>query len=388
MEQFISSFSFDIIGIIALSVLLILLIIQIYFYFGYYKKPLRYYNANNGNKPSSNTPSVSVVIIGKDESLNLEKCLPSILSQDYPNFEVIVVNEGSTDETEFLLKKLKKEYPNLYSTFSPIPENDDEVRNKVLPLTIGIKAAQKEILLFTEADTIPASNQWIRTMVEPFGEGKDISLGHCEFKGKGEFWRKIAIFDNLLFSLQYLSKAIKKSPFGGTYRNVAYRKNLFFSNKGFSSALNYESAELVFLNQIMTSENTGIVLNKESFVSTNLQEYSQWKDIKTSYYRAKSHFSKFTPSVFSLETISRYFFYITTIGAIAYSAVFSLWAYLMGTILVFSLRYIMQIMCFTQFSKVFNTPKYGLIIPPLEILQPYYNSRFVSRSKAKKRRRK
>ncbi|SHF40308.1 glycosyltransferase [Dysgonomonas macrotermitis] len=388
MEQFISSFTYDLVGIIILLVLLVLLAIQIYFYLAYYKKPLTYYNNNKDNGLHPNTPSVSVIIIGKDESQNLEKCLPEILNQDYPNFEVIVVNEGATDETEFLLKKLKREYSNLYSTFSPIPDNDEDVRNKVLPLTIGIKAARKDILLFTEADSIPVNNQWIRTMVAPLNEDKQIALGYSRFKRKDQSWANIAVFDNLIFSLQYLSSAIKHRPFAGTYRNIAYRKQLFFDNKGFSASLNYNNAELIFVNQIMDTNNTVVILDKNGYVSTELQSYNQWREIKTSYYRGEYHFSKFTGSFFSTETTTRYLFYILTLGGIAYSAISLLWAYLGASVLLFLIRYITQVITLNKITEHFETPKYRLSLPMLELLQPYINSGFVSMARSRKRKRK
>lgn len=387
MEQFIASFTLDIIGISILSTLLIFLIIQLYFYLAVYRKPVAYHN-NSFSSESSNMPSVSVIIIGKDESVNLEKCLPAILNQDYPNYEVIVVNEGATDETEFLLKRLKKEYSNLYSTFSPIPDNDEVVRNKVLPLTIGIKAARKDILLFTEADSVPVGNQWIKTMVSPLGGNKQISLGYSRFEGKDDSWKKVAVFDNLFFSLQYFSKAIKHKPFAGTYRNIAYNKQLFFENKGFSAALNYNSAELVFVNKIMTEDNTAIVLDKNGFVSTELQSYNHWKEIKTSFYRAKSHFTNFTSGIFSLETFSRYLFYAVTIGSIVYSSLMLLWAYLAASILLFLVRYITQIIVLNKASDLLETPKYRLSLPFFELIQPYFNSGFSSFAKSKRKRRR
>ncbi len=387
MEQFLSSFTLDIIGIGILGILLIFFIIQLCFYLGSYKRPVTFMKKYD-DAESNNQPSVSVIIIGKDESVNLEKCLPVILNQDYLNYEVIVVNEGATDETEFLLKRLKKEHSNLYSTFSPIPDNDEEVRNKVLPLTIGIKAARKDVLLFTEADSIPVGDQWIKTMVAPLSKDKQISLGYSRFEGKDEPWKKIAIFDNLLFSTQYFSRAIKNKPFAGTYRNIAYRKHLFFDNKGFSSALNYNNAELVFVNQIMTDDNTVVVLDKNGFVSTELESYNQWKEIKASYYRAKSRFTNYTSSIFSLETFSRYMFYLTTLASIIYSCINFLWAYLGASILFFLIRYIVQLVIFNKITKLFETPKFRLSLPAFDLLQPYLNSGFVSMAKTRKKRRK
>lgn len=388
MEQLLSYFTLDVIGIALLSTLFIVLLIQIYFYLGYYKKPLSYLKqTSDTQKEITPLPSVSVIIVAKDESENLAKCLPSILNQDYPDYEVIVVNDGSTDESEFLLKNLKREYPFLYSTFSPYSDANESIQNKVLPLTIGIKAAQKDILLFTEADSLPMTNQWIKSMVNNLAD-KDIVVGYSRFTEGGDFSSKTALFDNLIFTLQYMSMAIKKKPFAGLYKNLAYRKHLFFDNKGFSATLNYDNAEEVFVNYIMTDSNTAVALSQDSYISTELDNFSHWKKIKTAYSRAKFNFKGFTPGIFSLETFSRYLFYSLTIASIIYSILSLLWVYLGVAILLFIIRYIVQILVLNKASDHFLTKKFHITLPFLDIIQPYYNSYFSRISKSKKRRKK
>ena len=388
MEQFLSYFTLDVIGIALLSTLLIMLFIQIYFYLAYYKKPLSYLKQiADTHEEITPLPSVSVIIVAKDESENLAKCLPSILNQDYPDYEVIVVNDGSTDESEFLLKNLKREYPFLYSTFSPYSDVNETIQNKVLPLTIGIKAARKDILLFTEADSLPMTNQWIKSMVHSLAN-KDIVVGYSRFTVGEDFSNKTALFDNLIFTLQYMSMAIKNKPFAGLYKNLAYRKHLFFDNKGFSATLNYDNAEEVFVNYIMTDNNTAIALSQDSYVSTELDNFSHWRKIKTAYSRAKFNFKGFTGGIFSLETLSRYLFYLLTIASIVYSIVSQLWVYLGAAILLFIIRYIIQIVVLNKASDHFLTNRFHLSLPFLDLIQPYYNSYFYRISKSKKRRKK
>lgn len=388
MEQFLSYFTLDVIGIALLSTLLIMLFIQIYFYLAYYKKPLSYLKQiADTHEEITPLPSVSVIIVAKDESENLAKCLPSILNQDYPDYEVIVVNDGSTDESEFLLKNLKREYPFLYSTFSPYSDVNETIQNKVLPLTIGIKAARKDILLFTEADSLPMTNQWIKSMVHSLAD-KDIVVGYSRFTEGEDFSNKTALFDNLIFTLQYMSMAIKDKPFAGLYKNLAYRKHLFFDNKGFSATLNYDNAEEVFVNYIMTDNNTAIALSQDSYVSTELDNFSHWRKIKTAYSRAKFNFKGFTGGIFSLETLSRYLFYILTIASIVYSIVSQLWVYLGAAILLFIIRYIIQIVILNKASDHFLTNRFHLSLPFLDLIQAYYNSYFYRISKSKKRRKK
>lgn len=388
MEQFLSYFTLDVIGIALLSTLLIMLFIQIYFYLAYYKKPLSYLKQiADTHEEITPLPSVSVIIVAKDESENLAKCLPSILNQDYPDYEVIVVNDGSTDESEFLLKNLKREYPFLYSTFSPYSDANETIQNKVLPLTIGIKAARKDILLFTEADSLPMTNQWVKSMVNSLAD-KDIVVGYSRFTEGEDFSNKTALFDNLIFTLQYMSMAIKNKPFAGLYKNLAYRKHLFFDNKGFSATLNYDNAEEVFVNYIMTENNTAIALSQDSYVSTELDNFSHWRKIKTAYSRAKFNFKGFTGGVFSLETLSRYLFYSLTIASIVYSIISQLWVYLGAAILLFIIRYIIQIVILNKASDHFLTNRFHLSLPFLDLIQPYYNSYFSRISKSKKRRKK
>lgn len=386
MEQLLSYFTLDVIGIALLSTLLIMLFIQIYFYLAYYKKPLSYLKQITDEEISP-LPSVSVIIVAKDESENLAKCLPSILNQDYPDYEVIVVNDGSTDESEFLLKNLKREYPFLYSTFSPYSDVNETIQNKVLPLTIGIKAARKDILLFTEADSLPMTNQWIKSMVHSLAD-KDIVVGYSRFTEGEDFSNKTALFDNLIFTLQYMSMAIKNKPFAGLYKNLAYRKHLFFDNKGFSATLNYDNAEEVFVNYIMTDNNTAIALSQNSYISTELDNFSHWRKIKTAYSRAKFNFKGFTGGIFSLETLSRYLFYSLTIASIVYSIISQLWVYLGAAILLFIIRYIIQIIVLNKASDHFLTNRFHLSLPFLDLIQPYYNSYFSRISKSKKRRKK
>ncbi len=388
MEQFLSYFTLDVIGIALLSTLLIMLFIQIYFYLAYYKKPLSYLKQiADTHEEITPLPSVSVIIVAKDESENLAKCLPSILNQDYPDYEVIVVNDGSTDESEFLLKNLKREYPFLYSTFSPYSDANETIQNKVLPLTIGIKAARKDILLFTEADSLPMTNQWVKSMVNSLAD-KDIVVGYSRFTEGEDFSNKTALFDNLIFTLQYMSMAIKNKPFAGLYKNLAYRKHLFFDNKGFSATLNYDNAEEVFVNYIMTENNTAIALSQDSYVSTELDNFSHWRKIKTAYSRAKFNFKGFTGGVFSIETLSRYLFYSLTIASIVYSIISQLWVYLGAAILLFIIRYIIQIVVLNKASDHFLTNRFHLSLPFLDLIQPYYNSYFSRISKNKKRRKK
>ena len=105
---------------------------------------------------------VSIIIAARNESENLQKYLDSILLQDYPNFEVIVVNDCSYDLSTDLLKGYKERYAHL--KVLELAEDERFKHGKKFALTLGIKSAQHEHLLFTDADCMPVSNQWLRNM--------------------------------------------------------------------------------------------------------------------------------------------------------------------------------------------------------------------------------
>lgn len=387
MKYFLSYFVYNNYVFIGLFVLFILIVIRAIYYFCYYNKVVP---SNNDSELSSDEkPSVSVIIIAKNESENLANNLPLILTQDYPNYEVVVVNEGSTDDSFFLLEKLSKEDSKLYHTFSTVSEDLNSNRRRILSMTIGIKAARNEILLFTEASSSPISNQWISSMMKALEPEKDIVLGYSLLDMKNFCWCKIAKFDNLMFSLQYLSMALKNKPFIGVYRNIAYRKHLFFDNKGFSSTLSFDYAEEIFLNRIMTDNNTSIAKTKQSFTSTKIENFSSWKNLKTSYLRAKSHFKQFTPKIFSLETTSRYLLLLFAISLITYCTIIHLWIYVAICIILLIINEVIQIKVLKKASRHFETPLNYSLLPILDLLQPIYNNFFLQSSKKKyKRRRK
>lgn len=386
MELILSHLIFDPTGVIALSVLSLAFLIQLFYYLFYYRKPVSYFNNTTTEAiEESKLPSVSIVIIAKNESENLAKNLPLILNQDYPNFEVIVVNDGSTDESEHILKRMKLEQAHLYHTFSPESDDLSPTRQRILSLTIGIKAAHNEVLLFTEADSFPLSNKWIRAMMNEMGN-YDIILGYSRSSTNNGFWSRVAKFDNLLFSLQYMSKAIKGKAYIGVYKNIAYKKNLFFANKGFSASLNYDNAEQIFLNSLIVDNKTTVALSENSFIDTQMESFSLWESIKANYYRARKRFIGFRHKSFSLEIFSRMLFHITTIAGISYCIYTQLWAYLIAILLIYTIRTSIQGFILNKAAKLFMTAPLHFTLPILDILQPIYNKYFQLSAKSYKRR--
>lgn len=383
VQQLLSYFKFSIEEIVTISILFVLLLLQIYFYIKVYRKPYTYVCANLENDEISERkvlPKVSVIISSENEVDNLAENLPIILEQDYPDFEVIVVNDGSTDESDTLLKALCGKYPNLYQTFLPLSTDRKFARHK-LALTVGIKAAKGDVLLFTEPYCCPESDQWIKCMANKFSDKTEVVLGYSYFEKTKNFANRIARFDNLLFSMHYLSRAIKERPYVGVYRNVAFKKELFFENKGFASFLNVENGEDVFINQIVNRTNTEVALEQNSFVRTKINSYAMWRLIKKNYSVARPLFKKGARGTFKNEAITRYLFYILFIALMVYSVFMQNWALMGITILFFFIRLAVQLNVMKKISTYFNGGKFYFSLIIMDLLQPIYNNHFKTRAK-------
>ena len=142
----------------------------------------------------------SVIMTVFDNGSDLEQHLPAFLTQTYePGYEVIVVDESSTDNTDDVLKLLKQQHPHLYTTFLPKP--DIHVVRKRLALTIGVKAAKNEHIIFSDINAFPQDENWLQTIADNFGNTSGIMLGRYH---KGEL--KMRLFDDLETVSNYIIK--------------------------------------------------------------------------------------------------------------------------------------------------------------------------------------
>lgn len=347
-------------------------IIQAYYY-------LRYYTGiwslsskiNKGNHPyCKKKPPVSVIICAKNEADNLEKFLPSVLEQDYPEFEVIVVNDGSTDESSDLLEKLQKRYPNLYHTF--LPMDAKYMSRKKMCLTVGIKAARFEHLLLIDADCQPASKYWIANMVQNFNDKTDIVLGYGAHAFKNGFVNSMICYDIMFIAMQYMGFAIKGKPYMGVGRNLAYKKSLFFKNKGFASHLNLVSGDDdLFIQEVANRHNTSVEFSERS-ISLSNREMS-FRDFRLQKERHLSTSSKYTSASktrIGCEVLTRGLFYTTFIALLILFLSFQHFIFAGITAGLFLLRFIIQAIVINKTCKYLQEKMYILSIPLFDIFLP------------------
>lgn len=291
---------------------------------------------SDGNFP------LSVVICARNESENLRRNLPAILKQDYPDFEVIVINDGSTDESEDLLSELEEEYPNLYHSFTP--DSARYISRKKLALTLGIKASKYDWLVFTEADCTPVSDKWLRRIARNFTPSTDIVLGYSGYeRGKGWLHKRVS-FDSLFTSLRYLGFALAGKPYMGIGRNLAYRKELFFKVKGFSTHLNMQRGEDdLFINQIANENNTRVETSPDSVIRMQpVERYKDWKEEKVSYMATARFYKGSQRWLLGLETATRLLFYVACLSGIVFGILSFHWLAAGLALLLWIVRYSAQ----------------------------------------------
>ncbi|WP_442795017.1 glycosyltransferase [Pelobium manganitolerans] len=224
---------------------------------------------------------VSVIICARNEAKNLEQYLPTVLHQNYPNFEVVVVNDCSVDGTYDVLRVFQAKYPQLKVV--TINEHPRFKTAKKFAVTLGIKGASNEILLFTDADCEPASQNWISHMVQHYqNPDTQIVLGYSPYKKFGGLLNALIRFETFQTAINYFAFALIGMPYMGVGRNLSYKKSLFFEGKGFASHMHIPSGDDdLFVNQNANSINTAIEISADSHVFT--QPKTTW----ASYWKQK-----------------------------------------------------------------------------------------------------
>lgn len=271
------------IEVILLGVFAFVFILQLLIYFGTFSK-LAFYK-KNAAQASTEKPPVSIILCARNEGDNLTEFLPKILTQDYPEFEVIVVNDCSLDNTEDVLREYSKIFTNLKTI--TIKEDGYYKTGKKFAMLVGIKGAKYEHLLFTDGDCFPESEHWISNMMQGYTPNKEIVLGYGAYQKMPGFLNKLIRFDTFMIALQYLSLALRNKAYMGVGRNLSYKKELFFRHKGFSTHYHIKSGDDdLFVNQAATKSNTGVVLDPESF-TTSIPE----KTMRTWWDQKKRHLS-------------------------------------------------------------------------------------------------
>ena len=350
--------------IILLVLIGVVFIHQIYFY-------LRYLRL--GGKVTSQTdsdvqlPAVSVIVCAHNEYDNLQDYLSILLEQDYPCYEVIVVDDSSEDGSDLLLERWSRQYGNLYHTF--VPRGARVLSNKKLALTIGIKAAHHDYLLLTDADCRPESKHWIREMMKGFSnEQTELVLGFSPYFEKKGLLNHIIGYDTLFNGLQYMGMARAGKPYMGVGRNLAYKRETFFSVGGFKGLLgNRAGDDDLFVNRIANAANTVVVNNPNSIVwSVPKTTWREWFHQKRRHLSVSPQYRTRSKIQVTLEPLSRGIFYSCVLA----SAIVGSIELISIALALFLLRLLVQLIIINISARRLNMRRYGLGLIAYDIFLP------------------
>ena len=339
-------------------------------------------------------PGVSVIVCARNEERNLRDYLQALLTQDYPEFEVIVVNDGSIDDTRTYLEYWQKRYRNLKLTF--VPAGAKVGSTKKLAITLGAKAAQYDYLLLTDADCRPESTHWISEMMKGFAlpsvseavshrsglsaqrsvsEAVSIVLGFGAYFAKPGLLNRLIQFDTLFNGLQYLGMAACGHPYMGVGRNLAYSKRLFFQQGGFYHLMTSKAGDDdLFVNRVATAANTAVVCTRDSLTwsvpKTNLIDWFRQKRRHLSVAPKYKSSSKFR---LGLEPLTRGLLYAALIILVVLGCQQPAQGGWIPAVIAASamlVRWIMQCVLLNIPAHRWGTTKTFLLLPVWEIVLP------------------
>jgi cellulose synthase/poly-beta-1,6-N-acetylglucosamine synthase-like glycosyltransferase len=336
--------------------------IQLFYYLFFYSRITIYKKKEDKDK---DVP-LSVIICARNESGNLSDNLPSILNQKHSNFEVIVVNDASNDDTEDVLYNLRKKHSKL--KFTSIFDNKDFSHGKKLAVTVGIKAAKNEHLVFTDADCKPSSDLWLQKIQKHFSEEKSIVLGYGAYRKEKGLLNNFIRHETFFTGMQYLSFALAGIPYMGVGRNMAYKKELFFRHKGFSSHYHLLSGDDdLFVNEAATKKNAAVEIDHQSITYSEAKKtLSGWFKQKRRHYSTSSLYKTRHKFLLTLEPATRIIYYALFIILLTSAT------HLFYVACTFLLRLIIQLIVLKISLKRLNE-KY-LLLPSLiyDILAPVF----------------
>ncbi|PQJ78874.1 glycosyltransferase [Polaribacter porphyrae] len=314
---------------------------------------------SKGKKDASNLP-ISVLIFAKNGSKDLENNLPYVLAQEYPKFEIVLINNYSTDNTLEVLENFKAKHQNI--TIIDVENTEAFWGSKKYALTLGIKASKYNNLLFTEVSSKPASKFWLTEISKTFNGNKTITLGYSKYETKSSFTNILARFHNLLQALQCFSFAKSGTPFMAFDANFGYQKDTFFKVKGFINHIKKkDGVHDLFLKDAAVKKNTSFTISRDSFVKNKApKSFKSWylkllqKRALQKNYKAKHQF------LLSFFELTKLFFY--GLGSVLFF--FYPWQIILPIVLSY---FFINFLVVGIATKKFKEPYLIFLLPFLEI---------------------
>jgi biofilm PGA synthesis N-glycosyltransferase PgaC len=310
--------------------------------------------------PHLSLPPVSVIVCFKNEAHNLNPLLSFLTTQDYPNYEIVLVNDHSNDPFNPVIAAFKDSRIKLFH----LP---DSAHGKKKAQDYGINQAAHEIVCVTDADCT-GSTQWIRKMVTPLIE-KDICLGYAPLTYQRGTPSQFAIFESWIAAVQFISYAAAGMPYMGVGRNMAFKKKLFRDIGGHTAHLDLASGDDdLFVNAVANGSNTTIQLDQESFIwSPSKASWTSFLHQKSRHLTTSVRYQFRHQVLLSIFAISQMGFYLVPIISILFFPDTFLWIIITWAC-VSSLKYVFA----TRIDRLLPCRNLPVLFPLMDIMLAIY----------------
>jgi glycosyltransferase involved in cell wall biosynthesis len=339
--------------------------IQVLYYLLFFSRIV--FHKRKKSSSSDFQPPLSVVICAKNELENLQKNLIGILEQNYPKFEVIVSNDNSKDGTDDFLVELKTRYPHLKVV--NIFQESRTFKGKRLALSLGLKAAQYEWCILTDADCAPSGSNWLSNFQRNFKDDKEIVLGYAPHYKLGGFLNKCIRFETFFTAFQYLNFAMSGIPYMGVGRNMAYKKNLFFDNKGYLPQPNVISGDDdLFINKVAFKKNTAVEINAGTFMySMPKTTWTNWFLQKRRHISTGKMYRPIHLFLLGLQSFTQLSFYALLLVLLAFQFQWKM------VLIIYGVRFLLQGIDFGVAMRKLKEMDLFWLFPVLDVFQLFYN---------------
>lgn len=358
------SFNFNQLSFIILVIFLAAWMVQMLYHWILFRR-LAFYKKKETN---TNLEPVSVIVCAHNAYEYLLDLLPVALNQDYPEYELVIVNDCSQDQTEEHLKELARNNPKI--NFVNLTQHLNFFQGKKFPLSMGIKSAKYDLLLLTDADCVPTSDQWIKEMVGAYNKDTEIVVAYGPYFERKGLLNKLIRFDTLYIAMQYMSLALAKKPYMGVGRNLSYRKSTFMKNKGFTSHYNIPSGDDdLFISQVANKKNTAVYVDAIHRVESEPKRtWASWIRQKRRHYSTGTKYKPQTNRALGLLLSSRLLYYPTLIALFFMPQAFDIslgniyYYFIIGLFAL--IHYVTMFIIYHKSAKQLGEKHLGLIFTP------------------------
>ncbi len=320
--------------------------------------------------PGPDDEPVSVVVCARNELGNLRRLLPLLLQQDYPaGFEIVLIDDRSHDDTYLYAQQLTQYYPDKVRLVT-ITGTPDGFAPKKYALTLGIKTTRHARLLFTDADCIPATNQWLRLLQRGFSQGRrgqpaDVVLGFSAYAQEPGFLNQLIRYETLLTAAQYLSFAWRGRAYMGVGRNLAYTRACFTATKGFASHIRQLSGDddLLVQDAVRRGQRVGVVADASAHtLSAPAATWAAWWRQKRRHLSAGRTYRFMDRLRLGIFVMANGLFYLTAFG-LAFSP--NNWVPL---VVVCTLRTLLMGAVYARLARRLQQPVTVGLLPVLDVV--------------------